>query len=559
MGVSNKHRFGEAIPMSRADIAAGTLTMDVFDALSENEQAKCLTRDFIWKAPNIKKLKKESADMHLVYWQNEIRKALYSKPAHKLDKYQKNYVNIVTHIRDLVMSSDVIGKIYINGALRDFSEWAQKTYIVNRRITLDANVAVSQALFYSWTPEKVAKFVARSQFGYTEEEKIEQAVQERIRGFRFLGDLPDKNPEIGAIYYDAKHWQAQKPYTLVWSAGKTFYYPQIKPNIPGSYVVLDTATRQFLRVNLSSESLMKVLNECRDALRQELTSKSANTDTSTSKRKKKFVPELAGIKQENGADFKEIQPENYLKGLRFRGGEWGNWLNEAEREQNLTMCFNSFVNLCKVLNLPLEFASFSGTLSIAFGSRGHGSASAHFEPGNNVINLTKMKGAGCLAHEWGHALDHYITSKYEISFELATEARSAFMKSDGNGLTKHYIRTKDILPAEFFTVMDAIHDAAEFQKGSHKFDELFSKSGGGYWSSKCEMWARAFDCYVHDKLTAAGITDTYLSRGSDSYHITIEGETYKAYPAGYEREIINEAFDKLLVLLNPYPNEEKIA
>lgn len=44
-------------------------------------------------------------------------------------------------------------------------------------------------------------------------------------------------------------------------------------------------------------------------------------------------------------------------------------------------------------------------LAIAFGARGKGNALAHYEPSRAVINLTKMKGAGSLAHEFGHALD----------------------------------------------------------------------------------------------------------------------------------------------------------
>lgn len=44
-------------------------------------------------------------------------------------------------------------------------------------------------------------------------------------------------------------------------------------------------------------------------------------------------------------------------------------------------------------------------LAIAFGARGKGKALAHYEPARVVINLTKMKGAGSLAHEWAHAFD----------------------------------------------------------------------------------------------------------------------------------------------------------
>ena len=34
---------------------------------------------------------------------------------------------------------------------------------------------------------------------------------------------------------------------------------------------------------------------------------------------------------------------------------------------------------------------------------------AHYEPLLEVINLTKLRGAGCLAHEWAHALDDILS------------------------------------------------------------------------------------------------------------------------------------------------------
>ena len=55
--------------------------------------------------------------------------------------------------------------------------------------------------------------------------------------------------------------------------------------------------------------------------------------------------------------------------------------------------------------------SYQGTLSIAFGARGSGNAAAHYEPLRKVINLTKMHGAGSLAHEWWHGLDDYLGVK----------------------------------------------------------------------------------------------------------------------------------------------------
>ncbi|MGQ5525711.1 hypothetical protein ACUHMQ_21040, partial [Chitinimonas sp. PSY-7] len=49
-----------------------------------------------------------------------------------------------------------------------------------------------------------------------------------------------------------------------------------------------------------------------------------------------------------------------------------------------------------------------GKLGLAFGAQGNGGRNAaHFVPGVNEINITRTSGAGALAHEWGHALDHH--------------------------------------------------------------------------------------------------------------------------------------------------------
>lgn len=86
----------------------------------------------------------------------------------------------------------------------------------------------------------------------------------------------------------------------------------------------------------------------------------------------------------------------------------------------------------------------------------------------------------------------------------------------------------------------------DFYVGSKKFDGLFTRMGHQYWSSKCEMFARAFDCYVSDKLKERGEENSYLTYGADAFHITLEGKRYAAVPEGEERQRINVLFDELL-------------
>ena len=72
--------------------------------------------------------------------------------------------------------------------------------------------------------------------------------------------------------------------------------------------------------------------------------------------------------------------------------------------------YDGLLDLADVMGIPPKAISLNGELALAFGARGQGlsGARAHYERDKVVINLTKMNGAGSLAHEWFHALDHYL-------------------------------------------------------------------------------------------------------------------------------------------------------
>lgn len=128
-----------------------------------------------------------------------------------------------------------------------------------------------------------------------------------------------------------------------------------------------------------------------------------------------YKPKL--IRDRVGTDWrggKDVTPEQFEQVFGFRGVEFGNWVNQGknsrERQWMLNNSFDAFNDLAEALKLPPKAMALDGTLGLAFGSRGHGKASAHYEPVAHVINLTKTKGYSSLAHEWFHALDHYIAS-----------------------------------------------------------------------------------------------------------------------------------------------------
>lgn len=112
----------------------------------------------------------------------------------------------------------------------------------------------------------------------------------------------------------------------------------------------------------------------------------------------------------------------------IRGAQIGNWVPQKERPALVRKNYDAIMSLSSTLGItpslvglgnPVSNESMSVTddgliedvysgdqaLGFAFGARGKSSASAHFEPGLFVINLTRKNGAGSLAHEWAHAID----------------------------------------------------------------------------------------------------------------------------------------------------------
>lgn len=64
-----------------------------------------------------------------------------------------------------------------------------------------------------------------------------------------------------------------------------------------------------------------------------------------------------------------------------------------------------------------------------------------------------------------------------------------------------------------------------------------------YWTTKHELFARAFSSYIEDKLIAQGRRSDYLSYGSDNKLYAFSG--FAPFPDGDERKLINEKMDAL--------------
>lgn len=113
-----------------------------------------------------------------------------------------------------------------------------------------------------------------------------------------------------------------------------------------------------------------------------------------------------GVQRREG----NITGKNLMDDFGFRGVEFGNWNSQDDRQEVMNHAYDALHDLADVMKVPPRALSLNGELGLAFGARGQGlsGARAHYERDYGAINLTKMEGAGALAHEWFHGLDHYL-------------------------------------------------------------------------------------------------------------------------------------------------------
>lgn len=252
-------------------------------------------------------------------------------------------------------------------------------------------------------------------------------------------------------------------------------------------------------------------------------------------RKKQFIPPQLSTIEREGEDYRHgfhVTPEKWQRDFKFYGVEFGNWMSQKDRQISMDYCYDALKDLAVTLDIDDQDIAYDGHLSIAFGARGLSKASAHYESMRRVINLTKMHGAGCTAHEWFHSLDDSIGRHFQVA----------------DGKLASMTRYTEHLPKSFLDLLHALKydhngNPTDFYRGSKSFDKHYAKDSFGCWADTSEMAARAFACYVKDCM---GRKSDYLIAHADCYEFEFDNQSICAIPQGEERELFNELFDQLI-------------
>lgn len=262
---------------------------------------------------------------------------------------------------------------------------------------------------------------------------------------------------------------------------------------------------------------------------------------------------------ENVRDGKDATPEMFQGAYGFRGVEFGNYVNAAERQGRLNEAFDALHDLAGIIGVPTKALSLNGELGLAFGARGHGgsrAAAAHYEPDKVVINLTKNNGAGSLAHEWFHAIDSYFSRQRGKGRDYITDHTVKYGAQDA---------TRQELIDAFKKVNAALNDT-NLRARSRNLDRTRTKD---YWSTGIEMHARAFENYVIDKLDQQSKPNDFLAnvKGASEYADDMlagfangqDSESLYPYLLPGEVEKVRGAFDDLFSTMKSRDTEKGTA
>lgn len=511
--------FGSKIGGARKDVwvKRGLCVEDIKD-MTASEKEKYIKRDYIWPKPDIQEELEKGFSRFIVYWHNEMRKTVTSKKNIYISA--EEYINGVRKIRSMVEAVKTEKEISdfeqraLDGVFLRKKYGRTYEYIAPFGNIFNGNKFLKNIGTYGHLNMK--RKMGKENFAMTEDEIMKK--------------------QFPVIFIDGDKCSVAEDRgrsILIYKSGCSAYYCYPKPNVvlvDKTYVLIDEHHNiLFCGTQENCEKKQKEVFKEKKAV-------------SKRKRKEKWIPKQFETLERSGETWrpqdKHINGEELIERYGIRAGEFGNWTNTLERQASLDQAYDAFADLAFALDIDEKSVSLPGlscgSLAIAFGARGRGDAAAHYEPLREVINLTRLRGAGSLGHEWGHALDHLIGQSYG-STDLATKG----------------IHGKEV-PESLENVMNKICRNekgiyTEFYTNSVKFDGQYTKHGQGYWASDCELFARAFACYLSDKLEEKGDRNDYLNGTCDTFvSMDKNGKWIFAYPKEKKRLRINKAFDELI-------------
>lgn len=436
-------------------------------------------------------------------------------------------------------------------------------------------------------------------------EKMQAKYGEKLRGLKYYAN------SLASIDFYAKKVVNARELKALKSRAKKYHdkLKTVKNNVPEE--VIKSELFKHPRWNRNSRSDFEASTGLKDyAVTAELKRAGITDPVLFTKAAYRWRKESIPSKQSHAKMERVGNPDaggdekSLLKRFDLRGVDFGNYVDDESREFHVNQCNMAFADMAKALRISEKEISFNGRLAIGFGARGNGHGLATYHPDLKTINITKNKGGGSLAHEWGHFLDNIVGEKgsgqmlamaSEVKLPKAPEELQKSYKNLRNAMltsgssTETYSGPSNITQWKqidavikeakknpdkaYGIIQDRFPGVNKYSRGRRarlaryiadkcgkpckitlSEQQMAAKPSGfyirsercgKYWARDHEMFARAFACYVEDKLNKKGDKNTYLVHSTGKP----DNMYFYPYPEGAERKRVNKAFDDLFKVL----------
>ena len=293
----------------------------------------------------------------------------------------------------------------------------------------------------------------------------------------------------------------------------------------------------------------------------------------------------AGLDPDEGVLLPPAQKLNVLKrvlvdtfGFRVVDTAGANLKDAANQ---MLDAFRNVRFMMHALALPVQGVSLNGTLGLHLEKAGKRYFGV-YRPATHDIGLPGRSNS--FAHEWAHALDHYLGDQigsnaerllshitrdegldpnvslenafinllHTMFFDDAALAAKA-LQLEIEAAAVHQTGPKQGQPT--VAALDAQKKLERLKAGATRINlpdsEFRARSiqydpGNPYWASVHEMLARAFEAYVASKVEALGGTNEFITKGEAAYLSDADRRLDLTFPKGINRDAIFAAFDDVI-------------
>ena len=461
---SGKHieDAGEELAYNKRNRIRTGKTWDDISDLNNTLKAKETTKDNIWPKPDYEQMVKDGQRPIIAHIIKQVYDSISARPVTgktPTDEDFKLYIDAVNRIRTGLEK-------WINSP-EAISSWAEKNLkvagaMIGRVTNISDMSGEGRSLFDmiypgEWRNYKNEmnivggnKLIRSLQPGY---DAVTRAIKEvnkgwpakqeswQVQGYQIVpGDT------VNIDYYE--HDKGDKPYVSTWISvssdgrsinieNKTFdgisskndpsvqeYRNNRLAELRGKQLLLNKRHRLIAAFDTIEEAKDKAREIVKKEKKEGVTGSGMNVEQA-----ERQGPEYR-------TEGENVTAERLMSEYGFRGVNFGNWMPDNERQLHLNHAYDSFADLAGIMGIPSKAVSLNGMLGVAFGAQGSGNYAAHFVPGVNEINLTRTSGAGSLAHEWGHALDHYFATQAGLATATNPFLSEHIQGVDTDGYTK---------------------------------------------------------------------------------------------------------------------------